>query len=135
MTNQEDILSSIPSLLQAHHNSMLKVIPSLEEIFLALNSLPRDKAPSPDGFLTLFFQVYWDVVKKDVIKAVQEFFGAKNLLKELNATFLVLIPKIRGVDLMDKFRPISLCNSLYKIISKVLTSRLLNILPLIISPQ
>ena len=36
---------------------------------------------------------------------------------------------------MDKLRPISLCNSFYKLISKVLTTRLLNILPLIISPQ
>ena len=71
----------------------------------------------------------------DVSKAVQEFFGARNLLKELNATFLVLIPKILGVDSMDKFRPISLCNSFYKIISNILTSRLLIILPLIISPQ
>ena len=36
---------------------------------------------------------------------------------------------------MDKFRPISLCRSFYKIISKVLTTRLLNVLHLIISPQ
>ena len=74
-------------------------------------------------------------MKKDVVKAVQEFFGDRNLLKELNATFLVLIPKILGADSLDKFRPISLCNSFYKIIAKVLTSRLLKILPLIISPQ
>ena len=75
------------------------------------------------------------VVKGDVVKAIQEFFGAKNILKELNATFLVLIPNLLGAYLLDKFRPISLCNSFYKIISKVLTTRLLNILPLIISPQ
>ena len=75
------------------------------------------------------------MVKKDVTKVVQEFFGARNLLKELNATFLVLIPKISGVDSMEKFRPISLYNSFYKIISKDLTSRILSILPLIISPQ
>ncbi len=57
------------------------------------------------------------------------------MLKELNATFLVLISKILGADSLDKFRPISLCNSFYKIIAKVLTSRLLRVLPLIISPQ
>ena len=55
VTNQEDILSAIPSLLQAHHNSILKAIPSPEEIFQALNSLSGDKAPSLDGFSTLFF--------------------------------------------------------------------------------
>ena len=55
VTDQEEILSAIPSLLQAHHNSMLKFIPSPEEIFQALNSLPRDKALGPDGFLTFLF--------------------------------------------------------------------------------
>ena len=85
--------------------------------------------------MMLNIDVHWEVVKKNVIKVVQELFDAKNILKELNVTFLVLIPKILGADLMDKFRPISLCNSLYKIISKVLTSILLNILHLIIFPQ
>ena len=71
----------------------------------------------------------------DVIEAVQEFFGANNLLKELNSTFLVLIPKVPGADSMDQFRLISLCSSFYKIILKVLTSKILNVLPLIISQQ
>ena len=70
---------------------------------------------------------------KDIVKAVQEFFGARSILKEINSTFLILIPKVPGADSLDKFRPISLCNSFYKLISKVLTSRLLNLLPLIIS--
>ena len=81
VTDQEDILSAIPPLLLQHHNSMLKAIPSLEEIHQALFSLPGDKAPGPDGFPTFFFHIYWEVVKMDVSKAVQEFFGAKNLFK------------------------------------------------------
>ena len=71
----------------------------------------------------------------DVVKAIQEFFGARSILKEINSTFLVLIPKVPGANSLDKFRRISLCNSFYKIISKVLTSRLLNLLLLIISQQ
>ena len=114
---------------------MLKDIPSLEEVFQAHNSLPGDKAPSLDGLPTFFFQVYWEVVKGHVTKVVQELFGAKNILKELNATFLILILKISGANSMDKFKPISLCKSFYKMISKVLTTRLLSILHLIISPQ
>ena len=72
---------------------------------------------------------------EDVAKAVQEFFGERSILKEINSTFLVLIPKILGADSLDKFRLISLCNSFYKIISKMLTSRMLKIIPLIISQQ
>lgn len=86
---------------------MLRVIPNYQEVKQALFSLPSDKAPRSDGFPTFFFHDYSEVVKMDVVKAVQEFFGAKNLLKELDSTFLVLIPKIHGVDSMDKFRPIT----------------------------
>lgn len=48
---------------------------------------------------------------------------------------MVLVLKVVGDNSMDKFRPISLCNYFYKIISKVLTSRFLKILPMIISLQ
>jgi len=57
------------------------------------------------------------------------------MLKEVNSTFLCLIPKKIGADSLDQFRSISLCNSFYKIISKILTSRLIQVIPLIIVDQ
>ena len=94
----------------------------------------QDKSSISYGFPTIFFQVYLEVVKVDIVKEVQEFFEAKMLLKELNSTFLVLIPKTPGANTMDQFRPSSLCNSFYKIISKVLlTFIILKVLSLIIS--
>lgn len=51
----------------------------------------------------------------------------------MNATFLVLIPKFLGVDSMDHFKPISLCNYFYKIIYKLLDNKIIKILPLIIA--
>lgn len=57
------------------------------------------------------------------------------MLKEINSNFLFLIPKKCGVDSPKKFRPISLCNSIYKVISKVITLQLLIILPNLISDQ
>lgn len=58
---------------------------------------------------------------------------SRNILKEITSTFIVLIPRFSGTDVLNAFRPISLCNSFYKIISKVLTSKLLVVLPLLIS--
>ena len=66
---------------------------------------------------------------------MKELFGSRRILKELNGTFLALIPKKPGADSLDMFRPISLCNSFYKIFSKVLTLRILTLLPHIISRQ
>lgn len=113
----------------------MTAIPSHDEILIAINSFQGNKAPSSDEFPIFFFQMYWHIIGDDVTRAVKEFFGARNFLKEVNGTFIALIPKKMGVDSMDLFRPISLCNSLYKIISKVLTSRIIKLLPSIISPQ
>ena len=49
---------------------------------------------------------------------------SRRILPTLNATFLTLIPKYEGDDSPDKFKPISLCNVIYKIITKVIVNRL-----------
>lgn len=135
LDHQADFLRVIPPLVSKEHNKLLSSIPKDEEIFKAVCSLGGDKAPSPDGFPMFFFQKLWKLIGKDVCDAVKEFYGAKQMLKEINSTFLCLIPKNIGANSLDQFRLISLCNSLYKIISKVLTSRLLLVIPSIIVDQ
>ena len=78
---------------------------------VAVFSFDGNKAPRPNDFSMFFFQLLWHIVENNIVRGVKEFFSAMNILKELNATFLVLIPKILGDDSMDNFRPISLCNS------------------------
>jgi len=57
------------------------------------------------------------------------------MLPSMNATFITLIPKEAQSRTPDKFRPIALCNVIYKIVSKVIASRLKPLLPLLISPE
>lgn len=116
-------------------NVSLSSIPSILEIKNAIFSFDGNKAPSPNDFPMFFFQDFWDIVGKDVSNGVKEFFVARRLLKEINGTFIALIPQIQGADFMEKFRPISLCNSFYKIISKVLTTRIPTVLPSLINHQ
>jgi hypothetical protein len=72
-------------------------------------------------------------VHKEVCEAVFHFFETGSLDSEINATNIALIPKTCNPVCVTDFRPISLCNVVYKIISKILANRLKVVLPNIIS--
>lgn len=110
----------------------LIAIPSPEEIKSILFKMPKNKAPGPDGFSAEFYTASWEIVGSDLVTAVREFFTSGRLLKQINATVISLIPKVKGAERLSDFRPISLCNTIYKIISKILISRLKLFLPLAI---
>jgi hypothetical protein len=105
------------------------------EISDALFQMGPLKAPGPDGFPARFFQKHWDIMKSDVLLAVQRFFQDGGLPLGINDTAIVLIPKgANPKELMD-FRTISLCNVIYKVISKCLINRLRPFLDTIIAPE
>eukprot|EP00253_Pinus_taeda_P029767 PITA_29767 len=113
----------------------LKEAISLQEVEAAVNHLKAGKAPGPDGFTSNFFQHFWDLVKWEVWQVVEESRTLRWMYPRMNATFLALIPKAEESNTPEKYRPIALCNIIYKIVSKVVASRLKPMLPLIISPE
>lgn len=82
------------------------------------------KSPSTDSFTLSFFKAAWEVVGKEVIKAVRYFFKFGKLMTGVNATFISLIPKKLDAINFGDYRPISLCNLLYKFITKIMANRL-----------
>ncbi len=66
-------------------------------------------------------------------KTILSSLNSGSLLKAVNHTYITLIPKTQAPQKVLDYRPISLCNVIYKILSKVLTNRLKHILPKIIS--
>ena len=91
------------------------------------------KAPGPDGMPPPFYQHYWHLIGDDVAKAVIFCLQNGHLPPELNQTYLTLIPKVKNLEKVYEFRPITFCNVLYKLVSKVFANRLKKILPHIIS--
>ena len=69
-----------------------------------------------------------------VDNAMLDFLKFGHMVPEINHTHIILIPKIKAPKKISDFHPISLCNVIYKIISKVLANRLKKILPHVISP-
>ena len=82
--------------------------------------------------LAIFYQKYWNIIGEDVSNIILNTLNSNAPLTDLNKTNIVLIPKTNSPSKMSEFRPISLCNVTYKIISKVLANRLKPILDSII---
>lgn len=104
-----------------------------EEVLKALQQLHPTKAPVPDGMSTIFFHKYWDIVGPNITNMVLKVLNSNLPMTEINKTNISLIPKTNQPARMTEFRPISLCNTTYKIVSKVLASRFKAIIPNIIS--
>ena len=116
-----------------HAASLVRGVTS-EEIRDALFSIGDDKAPGPDGYTALFFKRTWDIVGTHMCDAIKEFFSSGSLLKQMNHTVIALVPKSAQANSVGDFRPIACCNVIYKVISKLLATRLCPVLGDIIDP-
>lgn len=115
-------------------NEELKKPFTKEEILKALLDLNPNKAPGPDGYPALFFQKEWELIQADVLNTVLGVLNNNDPLEEWNKTTITLIPKIKNPLTIKDYRPISLCNVLYKVVARAITNRLKGILGNIIDP-
>ena len=91
-------------------------LPSDGEIWNALKSMKPYKAPGVDGLHAGFSQRFWLVVGASVKREIKEVFMKHKVLEYLNQTLIALIPKQPGPETVGQYRPISLCNTIYKVI-------------------
>ena len=107
---------------------------SIEELKKAVNNLKANKSPGTDGLTAEFYQFFFENIKDYLYDSINYSFQNKILSTEQRRGILKLIPK-KDKDLtnMRSFRPISLLNTDYKIITHILASRLQKVLPEIIS--
>lgn len=97
---------------------------SEQEIYQAVFQFEPQGAPGPDGFTFAFYQKFWKLVKFDLILLCHQFWHEQLQLSKINKSIICLIPKEPEAQHIKKFRPISLVNCSFKIISKILTYRL-----------
>jgi hypothetical protein len=120
------LLDLFSPIIFEEENVTLCSIPSKGEVLAALDSLGSTKATGLDGFIALFYKKYRSYVKVDVLQCIWNFFKHNFLLRDQNHTFIALVPKLSGSHTTHQFRPISLCNIVYKIISKILSHEILH---------
>eukprot|EP00253_Pinus_taeda_P034974 PITA_34974 len=132
--SQAYLIDLIPHYVQDSDNIMLIASISMNEIKNALDCMDLDKAPGPDGFTARFYLTCWPTIKKHLLRMIRKSQTCTKIGGSTNSAFLALIPKDKGATDFSRFRSISLCNTSYKLITKIIANRLKKIL-LVIIPE
>lgn len=108
---------------------------SQEEVEDIIKTMAKDKSPGPDGWTIELFQHFFEQIGAELTEVVEESRRKGEIYAPFNSTFIALIPKKEDPESFEDFRPISLCNCIYKIIAKVIVVRLKPILSKCISSE
>jgi hypothetical protein len=109
--------------LPTHDLSDLEVLITEEEVWSVIKELPPDRAPGPGGFIGVFYQKAWPIIKHDIIAGVLKIYvGDSRGFARLNRAYITLIPKRQNASEVGDFRPISLVHSFSNIFSKIMAN-------------
>ena len=132
-TGFDEILDGLLPTVTDEMNVSLNKPYNVEEVLKALHQMAPLTAPGLDGMSPIFYKSFWHIVGKEVTEVVLTTLNSGSILESINSTFIALIPKIKDLKKVSDFRPISLCNVVYKLIAKVLVNHLKLILPYVVS--
>jgi hypothetical protein len=99
-----------------------------KEIEDVIKDLPNEKSPGHDDFNNEFLKCCWPIIAADVKQLISDFYEGKINLESINDSFITLIPKNDAPASANDYRPISLLNSILKVITKLLANRLQKII-------
>ncbi|XP_021600717.1 uncharacterized protein LOC110606275 [Manihot esculenta] len=135
LSSDVELLPLVQPRIGAEDNVELLADFTDEEFCSAFFQMDPNKAPGLDGLNPAFFQKYWPIIGVDVCNICRLWLAQGTIPSEISSALIVLIPKcVNLVDVKD-FRPIALCNVIYKILSKALANRLKRVLHKIILPN
>jgi hypothetical protein len=120
--------------VSALENELLTIDFAEDEVRAAIFQMEHNKAPGPDGFPPKFYQVFWTLIKDDLMVLFTDFRHGSLPLNSLNFGTIILLPKQKDAKVIQQYRPICLLNVSFKIFTKVATNRLSTVAQKIIRP-
>ena len=128
----QQFLSGLGSLPDDVKNTMEEQL-TLEELEYVVFHSKNNKSPGLDGISYEFFKFSWDLIQQDLLKVFQCQLDRKRIVASNREGVTRLCPKTSSVPAVNELRPITLLNSDYKLLSKVLVKRLRPNLPYVIT--
>lgn len=119
---------------QRENNTITGTV-SLYEVKKAVFDMMLWKAPGPNGFQPKIFQFFWEELHQNVFLFIKQCFTNWSFPNELNKCFTTLIPKIDNPETINSLRPITLCNVIYEVLTKVIVNRIRPLLKRIVGPS
>ena len=129
----KNLQKDIPKLNDIEKNLCDEIL-TIEECGKALKLLPNNKSPGSDGYTTNFYKFFWPDIKILLFNSFIYSFAKGSLTQNQKLGILNLLPK-KDKDLryLANWRPVSLLNTDYKILTKVFAIRLQKVIPSIIN--
>ena len=120
----EPMLDLMSQCVSMDDNIMLTSPVTKEELRQALFQMQSDNSSGSDGFDPAFYQRLWHVYGDGIFQAAASWLDRGYFSSNVTETNICLISKCKEPDHMKDLRPISFCNVLYKMVSKLLANRL-----------
>ena len=125
---REECYRYLKSTVTDEHNAELLKPLTPDEVTTTMKQLLAGKAPGVDSVPGEFYQELWEDIEFDVFNFVSETIQEAAIHEELNISKIALLPKSEDRQKIQNFRPISLLNTLYKVVAKVYANRMKPIL-------
>lgn len=120
MGQYDRVLGNLEQRIGVHENELLLKPFRREEFYVALQQMGSDKAPDTDGFNPTFYKHFREYYGEEGFSACCSWLDRGHFPNSINDTDIALIPKKENPESMKDWRPISSCNVIYKLVSKVL---------------
>lgn len=133
--SQEVVFNTIKTKLDINQQASCDTAIDIEQLTKSLNEMSKNKSPGFDGLTVEFYKKFWNLLGPLFAEVVEEIEISKQLTKSMQKGIISLIYKKGDKKNLKNWRPITLLNVDYKIISKTLASRLKLVLENIVSTE
>lgn len=132
----DEVLSTVNVKLVEEEKNICERDIDIEEIKDAINQTKKSKSPGSDGLIYEFYKTFIETLAPILLKVYKSMEERREMPKSMGLGIITILYKNKGSPLkLENYRPLSLLNSDYKILTKILTNRIKLVAGSIVSPS